>query len=610
MDSLSVALVVVRAFVMLSGAVLLVLVLRTSSASLRRHVLLLGALSALLLPPASWALAGHSVVEVLPPRTVAHVVAEALSPPAIKPSSLAPQPSPDRVTRGEWSKLIPAIWVLGTVTVLLHTLIGLLSARRLAESARGSGEVRVSADVPAPVAVGVLSPVILLPLAAETWSAERRAVVLLHERSHVRERDGLWLLVARLVCALYWFLPPAWWVLARMRRECELLADEAVLSTGVRPSAYAEHLLAIARTMHVPVTAVAMAARPSELGRRVELLVSRSTLPRRLSRAGASFSAVLALALVALAACTATPGVPSPATPAHAAHAAQGTDGTAQAWTTEEAERARAEWGARRVAIVVLDARSGAILANSDDQPAAAVVPASTLKPLTVAVALEAGSIAPEQRFDCGNGKRAYGERTLSDAGQYGPLTPGEILAVSSNVGTSRIFDAVGGARLGAGLARFHVDVPADLETSSLRGAIIAMGEGSTTTPLALARAYRVLANDGIDDGAARVVSVETARKVRTMLEGVVTGERATGRAAAVAGARVGGKTGTSDEEDCENCAPTHGLFASFVGIAPIDRPRYVIYVGVGEPAKTGTGGTIAAPVFSRLATRLLSRGG
>lgn len=284
-------------------------------------------------------------------------------------------------------------------------------------------------------------------------------------------------------------------------------------------------------------------------------------------------------------------------------------DSRTQGLVGEEAERARREWGAERVAIVVVDAKSGRALASADDRPGAVVVPASTLKPLTVAIALEARAVEPSQRFDCGNGQRAYGDQALSDAGSYGTLSVAEILAVSSNVGVSRIFDALGGERLGAGLRHFGMEVPREIPDGSLRGAIVALGQGTTTTPLALARAYAVLANDGAL-GDERVVSAATARSVRDMLEGVVTGERATGKAAAVPGARVGGKTGTSEERDCQACAPQVGTFASFVGIAPIDAPRYVIYVGVGQAAKPGTGGSIAAPMFSRLASRLLAGGG
>jgi cell division protein FtsI (penicillin-binding protein 3) len=181
---------------------------------------------------------------------------------------------------------------------------------------------------------------------------------------------------------------------------------------------------------------------------------------------------------------------------------------------------------------------------------------------------------------------------------------------VSSNIGVSRIFDELGGERLGDGLRRFHVAAPANIPSGTMPGAIIAIGQGSTTTPLALAAAYGVFANDGVLAPFAgrpeRVIQPATAQTLRSMLERAVSGERATGKAAAVAGVRVGGKTGTSDDPDCESCAQGSSTFVSFVGIVPIDAPRWVIYVGVGKPNKDGSGGTIAAPAFARLATRAL----
>jgi cell division protein FtsI (penicillin-binding protein 3) len=124
-----------------------------------------------------------------------------------------------------------------------------------------------------------------------------------------------------------------------------------------------------------------------------------------------------------------------------------------------------------------------------------------------------------------------------------------------------------------------------------------------------------VFANDGVytapnSKRSERVLKAETARSVRAMLEGVVSGEQATGKAARVEGVRVGGKTGTSDDPDCEACAQGPGLFATFVGIVPIDQPKYVIYVGIGQPSAKGTGGTLAAPVFARLAASALASGG
>jgi cell division protein FtsI (penicillin-binding protein 3) len=263
--------------------------------------------------------------------------------------------------------------------------------------------------------------------------------------------------------------------------------------------------------------------------------------------------------------------------------------------------------------IVVLDPHSGTILALHDDAPGTPVVPASTLKTFTVALGLDAALITPEQRFDCGNGTRAYGPFELRDADQHGSLNAGEILQVSSNIGVSRIFDVLGAERFNDGMRRFHLAIPGSIESGTLRGAIIANGEGSTLTPLALTAAYGVFANDGVlaIPGAQpeRVIKASTARELRAMLEGVVTGELGSGKAAAIPGVRVGGKTGTSDPSpDCGVCPHDVGAFANFVGIVPLDARGWVIYVGVADSQAEGTGATIAAPVFARVAERALSR--
>jgi cell division protein FtsI (penicillin-binding protein 3) len=94
------------------------------------------------------------------------------------------------------------------------------------------------------------------------------------------------------------------------------------------------------------------------------------------------------------------------------------------------------------------------------------------------------------------------------------------------------------------------------------------------------------------------VIKETTAAEVRSLLELAVAGDRATGKAARIAGVRVAGKTGTSDAER---------IFASFIGIVPADRPRYIIYVGVGTSRHEGSGGALAAPVFARIARRALA---
>ena len=603
---------VLRASLLLATALAALPLLRAASAALRRWVVLLGISAALAVPLLAWAFPGRPAVHVTSTAVVGRVVAEALSPNA---SPLPLPVSPHSSTAAASFSLSSSAWLLliwatGVLFVGARVLRGAVGAWRLSVAAcatpsMASG-VRVSAAIEAPVVVGVLRPIVLLPTESQGWTQERMQAVLLHEFSHVRRYDGLALLIAQLACALYWFQPLAWLARRQLRRECELAADEAVIASGLRPTSYAQHLLEIARGL-APAGGIAMAARPSELARRIEVLVSRDRLPTPFTRTRAALLGAAALIALGVVACMDAGAKPVLAPPS-AALPGKGSDARLQNIADEEARRVHTEWGAERVAILVLDPHTGALLAHFDDAPGKPMVPGSTLKPLAVAMALDAELITTEQRFDCGNGSRDYGSQVLRDAGSYGSLDAAEILAVSSNIGASRIFDALGGERLGAGLRRFRVGAPPEIP-SGMKGAIIAIGEGSTTTPAALAAAYGAFANDGLLAAAGstapeRVIKASTAKTLRAMLEGVVTSERATGKAAAVAGVRVGGKTGTSDP-DC--CVEGSGTFASFVGIVPIDAPRWVIYVGVGNPNKEGSGGTIAAPAFSRVATRALA---
>ena len=285
------------------------------------------------------------------------------------------------------------------------------------------------------------------------------------------------------------------------------------------------------------------------------------------------------------------------------------------------------EWQPAAATILVLDPTTGEVLANAGRMHGAradvatqrAYRTGSTLKPILLAAALEERVLSPTDRIDCGNGTRAYGTLTLRDTGAYGTLTVPEMLAVSTNIGFSRVFDRLGGDRLGRWLRRFHFGaapgaLPARIEDGSFEGAAVAIGEGDmTATQLQLAAAYAALANDGayIEPTLVRragrapgepLIKRETARTVVGMMEGVVTGERATGKLARIPGVRVAGKTGTADYLP----EGTEGVYASFVGIVPADHPRFVILVGVESPRSGGYGGNVAAPAFARVASRAL----
>ncbi|HEY0156637.1 MAG TPA: M56 family metallopeptidase [Thermoanaerobaculia bacterium] len=133
-----------------------------------------------------------------------------------------------------------------------------------------------SPRVSVPVVWGVFRPVLLLPVDAAQWPVERLRVVLLHELAHLKRVDGVSLIVTRVAVSLFWFHPLAWSLERAGRNECERACDDLVLAGGTKPSEYADHLLAIARTMPAfdPFRAVTLAmSRKSQLeGRLLSIL--------------------------------------------------------------------------------------------------------------------------------------------------------------------------------------------------------------------------------------------------------------------------------------------------------------------------------------------------
>jgi beta-lactamase regulating signal transducer with metallopeptidase domain len=173
-----------------------------------------------------------------------------------------------------------------------------------------------------PLAVGLWRSTLLVPATAAAWPAERRRAVLLHELAHIRRGDCAVQALAHAACALYWFNPLVWMAAARLRSERERACDDEVLRSGTQASAYAAHLLDIARGLRPalrPSAALAM-ARPSELeGRLLAVLAhGRARVPAR----GSRWAIATTLALATVAALGATPvarSTPAATAPARAA---------------------------------------------------------------------------------------------------------------------------------------------------------------------------------------------------------------------------------------------------------------------------------------------------
>jgi HEAT repeat protein len=152
---------------------------------------------------------------------------------------------------------------------LAHSLAASLGIRR-------NVRLAVSDEVTVPVTSGVWLPVVILPAAAVSWSAERRRVVLLHELAHVRRWDYAVHVAVEIACALYWFNPLVWLAARFNNLEQERACDDQALHGGIRSDVYAMHLVEIARAVvgDTPRGAFAM-ARPSSLASRVKSILAR-----------------------------------------------------------------------------------------------------------------------------------------------------------------------------------------------------------------------------------------------------------------------------------------------------------------------------------------------
>lgn len=256
--------------------------------------------------------------------------------------------------------------------------------------------------------------------------------------------------------------------------------------------------------------------------------------------------------------------------------------------------------------------------------------PGSTLKPFVVAAALERGLVKPTTLIATRGGKLKVGRNTVRDVRNHGNLDVTGVITKSSNVGVVRIAQMMSYGdlwglydQLGFGHST-NVGVPGEsrgvLRHHStwrvFEHATQAFGYGLSVTALQLAQAYGVLAADGVKrpvsllkrdrsgpevavEGA-RVLSADVARKVRAMMETVVS-EEGTASRAAITGYRVAGKTGTAKKA----VGGRYGggrYQAVFAGFAPAGAPRLVMVVMIDEPkGRAYYGGLVAAPVFQKV---------
>ncbi|MGV2833615.1 peptidoglycan D,D-transpeptidase FtsI family protein, partial [Pseudomonas shirazensis] len=315
---------------------------------------------------------------------------------------------------------------------------------------------------------------------------------------------------------------------------------------------------------------------------------------------------------------------------------------------TRELRNAIAEQEAKAGSLVIMDVKTGEVLAmvnqptyNPNNRrsmvPAAmrnrAIIdvfePGSTVKPLSMSAALQSGRWKPTDKVEVYPGSLQIGRYTIKDVSRSeGPvLDLTGILINSSNVGMSKIAFDIGGEAIyrvmsqlglgqytGLGFPGERVgNLPNHREWRKAETATLSYGYGLSVTALQLVHAYAALANDGkmvplsivkVDKTPdfTQVVPKETAETIQGMLQQVIEAPRGVYRAQ-VPFYHVGGKSGTARKATVGSKGYTENAYRSlFAGFGPMSDPRYAIVVVIDEPSKGGYfGGLVSAPVFSKV---------
>ncbi|MBU0491390.1 MAG: penicillin-binding protein 2 [Chloroflexi bacterium] len=333
-------------------------------------------------------------------------------------------------------------------------------------------------------------------------------------------------------------------------------------------------------------------------------------------------------------------------------------DRAVQRVAEEELARGLQEFGSDSGSILVVNPRTGEILAmashpifNPDDfaelppeqfvNPAisAQYEPGSVFKLVTMAAALDTGVLGPNDSFYC-TGEIAIGGRILRpwDRKAHGQETMTEVLAHSCNVGAAYAATQVGADEFYRYVFDFGFARPSDVELQGeVKGRVLlpgegdwypinlgtnAFGQGLAVTPLQMTMAVATIANDGVrmrpqiisrvvqpdyqivsePTAMGRVIKSESARQLTEMM---VTAIEAETELARVPGYRVAGKTGTAQIPTPDGYDPQWTI-ASFVGFLPASDPQLVILVKIDRPSVDPWGSKVAAPIFSRVAQRLV----
>ena len=316
-----------------------------------------------------------------------------------------------------------------------------------------------------------------------------------------------------------------------------------------------------------------------------------------------------------------------------------------------ELRRAMNSYDAESASLITLDAKTGEILAMVSEPGynpnnrlkvniaavrnrvlADSYEPGSTVKPFTLVAALESGRFKVDTYIDTSPGEIEIDGKVLRDQLNYGSITLSRAIVKSSQVGITKLALQLGGETIYEVFRRFGIGEPVNVGFpgeswgllprrsiwAPIQEANLAFGYGLRASPIQIAKAYSVFANNGFQQPisllaletnnlprSSRILSPTIANQVLRVLKSV-TEEGGTGFRAKVPGYSVGGKTGTVRKLGLSGYEQDQHI-ALFVGIMPVDDPRFVTVVVIDKPkGDKYHGGTVAAPVFSKVAEATL----